>query len=424
MDASKVQIGLLEGKENWSTWKYKIGILLRSVKGGLEVLEGKLQAPKPFEENATQEDKSEYDKNLMEFNQADSSALLILTVNMTQETLEKVMRFSTARDVWLELHRLMDGNVEKKTYDVCMQFFSYVKQADDDIAMHTSKLKNLWNSLQKEISKDKITNGKTCNCELPEILLICKILDTLPAEYFSFKSSWSLMSDTDKNVDNLTSQLCVYEKALTTKSESRQEVLYSGAFKRNNLICNYCKLKGHKVKDCSKWKADGKPPKPVKPKKNNGVKTKNVSLLTVSSDVLFCENDNDNWYVDNGATNHTTNQSELFETFTPFDQNHQVKTANGDSVPAIGFGKIRVQSWVNGEKYEFFLSQVWYVPSIRKNWFSTLSAQDKNPDSEFISKAEECYFKLSGEKLIVGSRSLSGGLYKLDMQALREGIEA
>ncbi|KAG5897458.1 hypothetical protein JTB14_002719 [Gonioctena quinquepunctata] len=58
MEASKVQIGLLEGKSNRSTWKYKLCILLRGVKGGLEVLEGKLQAPKPLVENASQEEKS------------------------------------------------------------------------------------------------------------------------------------------------------------------------------------------------------------------------------------------------------------------------------------------------------------------------------------------------------------------------------
>ncbi|KAG5877098.1 hypothetical protein JTB14_006393 [Gonioctena quinquepunctata] len=187
MEANKVQIGLLEGKLNWSTWKYKLCILLSGVKGGLEVLEGKLQAPKPLVENASQEEKS-----------------------------------------------------------------SYVKQADEDIATHTCELKNLWNSLQKEISKEKVTYGRTCNCDLPEILLICKILETSPAEYFSFKSSWNLMSDTDKNIDNLTSQLCAYGKALTMKCETRQEVLQTTASRRKNLTCNYCKLKGHKVRDCVK----------------------------------------------------------------------------------------------------------------------------------------------------------------------------
>ncbi|KAG5868267.1 hypothetical protein JTB14_028506 [Gonioctena quinquepunctata] len=243
MEASKVQIGLLEGKSNWSTWKYKLCILLRGVRGGLEVLEGKLQAPKPLVANASQEQKS-----------------------------------------------------------------SYVKQADDDIATHTCELKNLWNSLQKEISKDEVTYGRTCNCDLPEILLICKILETLPAEYLSFKSGWNLMSDTDKNIDNLTSQLCAYEKALTMKCETRQEVLQTTASRRNNLTCNYWELKGHKVRDCVKWKTDGRPPKPEEQKKDNRVETKNVTLLAVSSAVLFCESNKDNWYIDNGATNHITNQ--------------------------------------------------------------------------------------------------------------------
>ncbi|KAG5875286.1 hypothetical protein JTB14_035927 [Gonioctena quinquepunctata] len=200
-------------------------ILLRGVKGGLEVLEGKLQALKPLVENAR------YDKKLVDFNQADSCALLILTVNMTRET--------------------------------------------------------------------------------------------LPAEYLSFKSSWNLMSDTDKNIDNLTSQLCAYEKAVTMKCKS-------------NLTCNYCKLNGHKVRDCVKWKTYGRPPKPEKQKKDNKVKTKNVTLLAVSSAVLFSGSDKDNWYVDNGATNHITNQSELFENFEPFDQDHQVITANGDSIAPLG----------------------------------------------------------------------------------------
>lgn len=43
MESILVKIGLLEGKANWSSWKYKIGILLRSVVNGPEVVEGKLE---------------------------------------------------------------------------------------------------------------------------------------------------------------------------------------------------------------------------------------------------------------------------------------------------------------------------------------------------------------------------------------------
>lgn len=60
------------------------------------------------------------------------------------------------------------------------------------------------------------------NTEILDLFLICKILDTLPKEYFPFKSSWTLMTRNDRTIDNLTDQLCVYEKALSFQKRERQ----------------------------------------------------------------------------------------------------------------------------------------------------------------------------------------------------------
>lgn len=53
------------------------------------------------------------------FLKADSNALIVLTTNMSEETLQKVMRLITSRDVWLELNKLFDGVSENKVYDLC-----------------------------------------------------------------------------------------------------------------------------------------------------------------------------------------------------------------------------------------------------------------------------------------------------------------
>lgn len=122
------------------------------------------------------------------------------------------MRFTTARDVWEELHRLYEGATINRAYELCMELFSYKKRPEDDISSHLSRLKNLWNSLLAEFAKDG-PSGK----ELTELLLICKILDTLPEQYFSFKSSWLLVARSDRSIDNLTHQLCAFERALNLR---------------------------------------------------------------------------------------------------------------------------------------------------------------------------------------------------------------
>lgn len=42
-------------------------------------------------------------------------------------------------------------------------------------------------------------------CDLPDILLICKVLNTLPEKYFNFKSNWMLLSKKYRTIKNLTS---------------------------------------------------------------------------------------------------------------------------------------------------------------------------------------------------------------------------
>lgn len=144
--------------------------------------------------------------------------MIIMSTNMSEETYEKIRSLTCARDVWLELHRLYDGAHEDKAYDLCMQFFGYKMNPSDDIATHIGKLKNVWKKLKTELDKDENKN----------LLLMCRILETLPSEYFAFASSWRLLNKAERTVESLTDQLCSYERALTSKAESaHQEALFA-----------------------------------------------------------------------------------------------------------------------------------------------------------------------------------------------------
>jgi len=180
MYLTKVQIKQLEGKSNWLNWKGRVSILLRGTPDALDVVEGKLNKPDEPNDGATEAQVSAYQTAHKKYQKADSSAMIIMSTNMSEETYEKVRSLTSAREVWLELHRLFDGAHEDKAYDLCMQFFGYKMNQTDEIATHVGKLKNIWKDLKIELDKDENKN----------LLLMCRIVETLPSEYFSFASSW------------------------------------------------------------------------------------------------------------------------------------------------------------------------------------------------------------------------------------------
>lgn len=414
----KIDIGHLEGTKNWATWKFKATLLLRGMPGALDAINGNLEKPvKPTTNNA--EEISEYQKALDKYNHIDSSALLLLTANMSDETLQKIMRFNSSKDVWDELHRLFDGTSEDKSYALCMEFFSYRKDPSHDITTHISKIKTLWSDLKLELVK-------TEKCELPNILLICKILDTLPDNYFSFKSSWMLISKTDRTIENLTTQLCAYERSISLKHENPTEALIVHSSSNKNKYkkkCGYCGKVGHKVRQCQKWKADGKPSKPES-KQTSSNSNFNLMLMqaTTTPEVysLRSNDDTTSWYVDNGATSHVSCRKDYFASFQHFEDARTLTVANGTAVKAIGKGTVNLKVFICGKESEITLCDVWYVPDIMRNLFSVLAAQDRLHNSVFISEREHCSLKVDGKIRLTGKRVKYGGLYKLNVETIRK----
>lgn len=424
MDLTKVQIKQLEGKSNWLNWKGRVSILLRGTSDALDVVDGKLKKPDEPADGATEAQVTAYQTVYNKYQKADSSAMIIMSTNMSEDTYEKVRSLTCSREVWLELHRLFDGVHEDKAYDLCMQFFGYKMNQTDDIATHIGKLKNIWKDLKVELDKDENKN----------LLLMCRIVETLPNEYFSFASSWRLLNKAERTVDNLTDQLCSYERALTSKTEmvqhealfakssssklqqkSKKQTKGSKSAKQGNIICHYCKLGGHIVRKCEKWIADGKPPKPSKSQTDSSGSAHSVSLLAVHSEALAADGSmpSDSWVVDNGATCHLTYRRDILSDFKQFSECKSLQVADGNRIEAVGTGAVRLKSVVGGQQHEIELNNVWYVPKLNRNLFSVLAAQDRNENSVFISTSRICNLNVDDKKVLVGVRDKNGGLFKL-----------
>ncbi|KAJ0180504.1 hypothetical protein K1T71_003908 [Dendrolimus kikuchii] len=359
---AKIEINKLDG-QNWQTWKFMFTRLLKSYPGTLDVIRGTIEMPTHPRALGTPEVLDKFKKESNNFEMLDNTAQLILSANMTEDMLHKVMRFNTAKDMWDELAKLYDGATKDKSYDLCMKFFRYQKDSEHDMTTHISAVKSLFYDLNTELKGN----------DLPIILVICKILDTLPEQFFAYKSSWLLMAKQDRNIENLTIKLCAYERALINKAECNTNMKALVKIK-----CKYCGQIGHIIKKCHKWISDGRPPK----NSNSGVNNMNLTIMSVEDTI---EVDKNSWYVDNGATSHVTNRPDFFESFEYFHNNHTITTASGQIINAIGKGSTRLNADVKGGVESLLLEDVWYIPALQRNLFSVLAAQDKLQHSIFES---------------------------------------
>lgn len=178
MDPLRVQVKPLSGESDWQVWKYRMKFVLNGHPGALDVVQGILKKPASLGAEATDAERRKYESELAEFRKGNTNAMVILTNSMTEEALQRVMRFQNAHEVWTELTKLYEASSENQLYSICMQFFQFKWDPSEGVSDHLSKLKNLWN----EFNSGLVNKSET---KLPELLLNCKILDILPAEFKS-----------------------------------------------------------------------------------------------------------------------------------------------------------------------------------------------------------------------------------------------
>ena len=150
MNSTKLlTIGFLEGKQNWSKWNYETSTCLRGIPGALDTVEGRLIKPIKLADNATVQQKEVPRIELDRYLKAGSNALIVLTTDMKEGNLQKIMHLIISWEVWIKLHKCFDGIFEVKVYDLCSFFFGFKKNSGDDIATHIAKRNNLWNELKQ-----------------------------------------------------------------------------------------------------------------------------------------------------------------------------------------------------------------------------------------------------------------------------------
>ena len=255
---------------------------------------------------------------------------------------------------------------------------------------------------------------KALKLDLSDDLLVHLVLISLPAQYGQFIVSYNTQKD-KWTINELISH-CVQEEdrlkrertesahvVVTSKGSKRKRTKVNDAAvgtsqpnkqKGKNDGCFFCKKPGHIKNDCSKYAA---------------WRVKKGELLAfVCSEVNLTSVPSNTWWVDSGATTHTSISLQgCLWSRPPSDAERFIYVGDGKAVPVEAIGTFRL-SFETGHFIE--LKETYVVPSFRRNLIS-ISALDK---FGFSCSFGNNKFSLFLSSTLIATGSLIDKLYMLN----------
>lgn len=167
----------------------------------LRIVEGKMDASRTIEETRSSSSRNRSLHPIRRLTVVPCSYWKVIwTLHRYKPSCHHTVNHIT-REVWLELYKLFDGTSADKSYNLCMSFFGFMRNPEDDISTHMCKLKNIGTELTQDLQKDKkewYTNSYWS---------VKYLKDSARTMYASFKSSWLLVPKVEWTIECLTRRI-------------------------------------------------------------------------------------------------------------------------------------------------------------------------------------------------------------------------
>ena len=291
---------------------------------------------------------------------------------------------------------------------------------------------------------------KDLNSQVPDSMIMTRVLSALPKKFNHFHSAWESVDDAKKTLDNLNTRLLNEELRLRGQETSREsnhendrEAFFvkssnnkpahhknnsgnkkhgngsqmcsnchrSGHSKPECYRCFICKRVGHKSHKCPKNNNKGCNYASYEDSEKDGANNDKVSLIASKTGM-----DDDFWIIDSGASDHVTGKRELFTVYEPFTDPEKIILGNGSNMLAFGKGKIDVELDVYGKIQKGVMHDVLFVPDAKHNLLSLKQTTKKGITFSVVDNGTKCSFTRGNSVIATGSEY--GSLFKINMRCI------
>lgn len=197
-----LKVEKLRDKDNWLQWRFIVRTLLYDDEDLLKVCEGNLVPPVEGVES--------YNSDMKKYLKADKSARKLIVTSVERKPLDLLLSCSTARKMWKKLNTVYDMKSDENLSMVQKQFFDFKWEQSESVAHNLSKIEQL------------STKMKNLGSEVPESMLMTRILSILPKCFNHFHSAWDSVEEKKRNLENLTTRLMSEEARNMDQDETRE----------------------------------------------------------------------------------------------------------------------------------------------------------------------------------------------------------
>ncbi|KMQ86359.1 copia protein, partial [Lasius niger] len=280
---------------NFQLWKFQLRSILVAT-GLLEITEGTIAKPEPTQDTYAA------------WCTRNAKAMCIISSSMEYSQLEYLITCETAAEMWSKLSTIEQKSASNKL-TLMTKFHEYKMSSTDTVAQHVAKIENMARQL-KDVGE-----------ELSEVMIIAKILGTLPSKFNALVTAWDSVSERDQKKEVLVERLIKEESRLTTVDETSNAL---AAIKVQDGSTNSKDNPSHKSRNSDKMSEAFLVSEP------------NCYTRILNSDVK------DVWILDSGASKHMSFRREWF---IDLDESYRETVSLGDEsiCKVMGRGTILIK---------------------------------------------------------------------------------